>query len=185
MPSPYAMILAAALLATPPGVPEIPPDAESWPELQEALQNVAIEWEILDPRQVRCIFARLEDFEENLNFVRRQHQELKNAPPLSDHLRFPSRDRANEFLSFNRAYRRHLESRQFLNQDRGSELILAARETDCLYQLWDAVRDCRGEHYYVGVRRQALKRLRDMLGQENYESAKLPPCVPIWRFEEN
>jgi hypothetical protein len=46
------------------------------------------------------------------------------------------------------------------------------------------VRDARCEYYYVTVRRQALKRLKDMLGEDDYYAAKLPPHVPIWRFEE-
>ncbi len=57
-------------------------------------------------------------------------------------------------------------------------------ETDRLYKVWDAVRDARCEFYYVSVRRQALMRLKDMLGEDDYRSTNLPPNVPVWRFNE-
>ena len=40
------------------------------------------------------------------------------------------------------------------------------------------------EYYYVTVRRQALKRLRHMVGHDDYFAGILPPYVPLWRFEE-
>jgi hypothetical protein len=57
------------------------------------------------------------------------------------------------------------------------------QEADRLYQVWDTVRDARCDYYYVTVRRQALKRLRDMLGSDAYYSGVLPPHVPLWRFQ--
>ena len=50
--------------------------------------------------------------------------------------------------------------------------------------MWDAVRDARCEFYYVTVRRQALKKLRDLVGEEAYLAGTLPPNVPTWRFNE-
>jgi hypothetical protein len=61
---------------------------------------------------------------------------------------------------------------------------VALQETDRLYQVWDAVRDARCDYYYVTVRRQALKRLRELIGDEAYYSASFPPCVPFWRFQQ-
>jgi hypothetical protein len=59
----------------------------------------------------------------------------------------------------------------------------AIQDTDRLYQLWDTVRDARCDYYYVTVRRDALKKLRDTLGLADYAAGKLPPHVPLWRFE--
>ena len=39
----WSYVLAAALLTTPPDVPEPPIDAEEWPAVQEALQSLAVE----------------------------------------------------------------------------------------------------------------------------------------------
>jgi hypothetical protein len=46
------------------------------------------------------------------------------------------------------------------------------------------VRDARCDYYYVTVRRLALKRLRELVGDEAYYAGNLPPCVPIWRLQE-
>lgn len=183
MPSAVDFLVAVTLLTTPPDVPEPLPAAEHWPELQAALVSLALEWEILDPRETRYVFARLEDFEENLNLVRRRYRELMDAPRLAEASRLPEHRAVNELLGFNRAYRRHLDARQPMDLDRGDLLRQAIRETDTLYQVWDAVRDARCEYYYVTVRRQALKRLRCMIGSDDFFTGTLPPFVPLWRFE--
>ncbi len=180
----WSYALAAALLTTPPEVPDPPPDAAEWSAVQEAVQNLAVQWEILDPREVRYVLARSEDWENDLALLRRRYQELKDAPKLADAARFPDRGTVNELLAFNRAYRRHLDARQALEQDRCQCLRTALKETDYLYQVWDSVRDARCEYYYITVRRQALKRLRQMIGTEAYDAADLPPYVPLWRFQE-
>ncbi len=184
MSSSWAYVLAAGLLTTPPDVPQPAIDSADWPAVQEALQSLAVEWEILDSREVRYVLARAEDFENDLNLLRRRYQDLKDAPRLNDSHRFPDRGTVNDLLAFNRAYRRYLDGRQALEQDRGQCLRAALKETDSLYQVWDAVRDARCEYYYITVRRQALKRLRQMIGQEAYDAGELPPYVPVWRFLE-
>jgi hypothetical protein len=180
----WSYVLAAALLTTPPDVPEPPIDAEEWPAVQEALQALAVEWEILDPREVRYVLARAEDFENDLNLLRRRYQDLHDAPKLLDCQRFPDRGAVNDLLTFNRAYRRYLDARQAMEQDRSACVRAALKETDWLYQVWDSVRDARCEYYYITVRRQALKRLKTMLGEEAYTGGELPPHVPLWRFAE-
>ncbi|MFO0808164.1 MAG: hypothetical protein U0746_06040 [Gemmataceae bacterium] len=182
--SPWAYLLAAGLLTTPPDVPEPTIDADEWPAVQEALQSLAVEWEILDERERRYVLARVEDYENDLNLLRRRYQELKDAPRLSDCHRFPERGTVNELLAFNRSYRRYLDGRQNVEQDRCFQLRIALRETDFLYQVWDSVRDARCEYYYITVRRQALKRLRCMVGPEAYLNGDLPPYVPVWRFQD-
>jgi len=177
-------VIAATLLSAPPGTPEPKVTAEDWPPLQTALHSTAIEWEILDKREVRYVFARLYDLENDLNLIRRRNQELSNAPRVGDSQRFPDRATVNDLLTFNRSYRRHLDSRQVIEPDRSYDFQTVVRETDRLYQIWDAVRDARCDFYYITVRRQALKRLRELLGNEAYYGAQLPPHVPIWHFQE-
>ena len=65
-----------------------------------------------------------------------------------------------------------------------ARLRVALQETDRLYQVWDKVRDARCPYYYVTVRRQALKQLRELVGEDSYYSGNLPPCVPLWHFRE-
>lgn len=184
MPSAMSYLLAVTLLTTPPEAFEPLPDPEQWAELQEALIEIAIEWELLDPRETRYVFARLEDFDDNLNLIRRRYRDLCGAPKLADGARFPDHRVVNEMLCQNRCYRRHLEARQAIDQDRTESLRAALREVDDLYQVWDAVRDARCEYYYVAVRRQALKRLQAMLSEDEYADGQLPPHVPLWRFAD-
>ncbi len=159
-------------------------DSPVYTALRRTCQEVAVRWEILDPREVRYILARPEDFTADLNLLRRRYQDLDDAPPLADCLRFPDRDTINEFLAFNRAYRQHLCNRQPLELAHWWELRAAIQETDQLYQIWDTVRDARCDYYYVTVRRQALKKLRQQLGPDAYYKSQLPPHVPLWRFRE-
>ncbi|MBX7102693.1 MAG: hypothetical protein K1X57_01335 [Gemmataceae bacterium] len=184
MPSSVTYLLAVTLLTLPPDIPEPLPDPETWAELQEALVTLAIEWEILDPRETRYVFARLEDFDDNINLMRRRHRDLRGAPKLADGIRFPDHRLVNDYLSQNRSYRKHLEGRQSVEHDRLECLRAAMKETDELYQVWDAVRDARCEYYYVVVRRQALRRLLTMLGPDDYATGQLPPYLPIWRFAD-
>ena len=185
MPSPLSCLVAVSLLTTPPGTPERLPDPADWPEMREALVSIAVEWEILDPRETRYVFSRYEDFDENLNLMRRRYQELCDAPPLNDCERFPDHRTINDLLGFNRAYRRFLDARQPIDSDRVPYLQAAVKETDHLFQIWDSLRDSRCEYYYVSVRRQALKRLKSQVGEGDYLAGTLPPHVPLWRFEDN
>jgi len=182
--SSYDLVLAAALLTAPPGTPEQAPPPEQWAGLQAAIHQTAVRWEIMDPRETRYVLSRPEDFEADLNLLRRRYVDLADAPPLADGSRFPDRRTVNDLIRFNRAYRKYLETRQVWESDRADALRVAVLETDRLYRVWDAVRDARCEFYYVTVRRQALKKLKEMLGDEGYALGELPPYVPEWRFTE-
>jgi hypothetical protein len=58
---------------------------------------------------------------------------------------------------------------------------VVCRDADHLYEIWDCVRDAQCEYYYVTVRRQALERVRELIGSQAFESGSLPPCLPVWR----
>jgi hypothetical protein len=180
----YEYLLAVALLTVPPEAAQPAPGTTLDPLLRLTLQGLAVQWEILDPREVRYILARHEDMASDLSLLRRRYQDLANAPALHDCLRFPDRATVNDLLGFNRAYRQHVDVRQPVELAHWWGLRAALQETDQLYQIWDTVRDARCEYYYVTVRRQALKRLREMIGEEAYYSGNLPPCVPLWRFQQ-
>lgn len=176
-------VLALALLTAPADIPEGSDAARAYAHTRTTVQALAVQWEILDPREVRYILARPDDFVADLVLLRHRFQELAGAPALVDSLRFPERDLVNEFLASNRAYQQHLGVRQPVELAHWWELRAAVQETELLYQVWDKVRDARCEYYYVTVRRQALKDLRGLIGDEAYYSAKLPPAVPLWRYQ--
>jgi hypothetical protein len=155
---------------------------QAWASLRLAMQELAIKWEILDRRELKYILARPEDFASDLNLLRRRWQDLRFAPALCDCVRFPERATVNDLLAFNRAYRQHIDVRQPVELTHWWELRVALEETERLYKIWDSLRDARCDYYYVAVRRQALKRLREQIGEEAYYNGDLPPCVPLWRF---
>jgi hypothetical protein len=180
--SPSDLVLAVALLSAPPGTPEPIPSPDRWPAIQAAIHQVAVDWELLDPREARYVLSRVEDFECDLTILRRRHEELADAPKVAESGRFPDFDTINELIRFNRTHRKHLETRLLWETDRAELYRTAIVETDRLYRVWDAVREARGECYYVTVRRLALKRVRELIGTEAYALGELPPAVPEWRF---
>lgn len=171
-------LLIAFVLTTAPDAP--PCDRPPCP--LASMQAVALRLEVMDPREQRHLFARPEDFAADLRVVRRRYDTLADAPPLSDAERFPERLAIAGLLSFNRSYRQNLEDRAALYPADADEYREAIAETDYLYSVWDKARDARCDYFYVTVRRQALKKLREEIGPQAYYSGCLPPHVPIWRF---
>jgi hypothetical protein len=177
------LILAAALLTAPVGTPEQTPSEDQWTAVRDALHKTAVGWEIMDPRETRYVMATREDFEADLNLLRNRYSELADAPRLSDAQRLPDRRMVNELIRFNRSYRKYLEDRQAWEVDRADLFHTAIQETDRLYRQWDAVRDAQCDFYYVTVRRSALKKLRDSIGEDAFSTGHMPHYVPDWRFE--
>lgn len=159
-------------------VPNISPT--DWALCRSILAAQAIEWEILDPREERL--QEWEEWRADVQVLRRRFQELKDAPPLADARRLPDRRTVAELIRANRALRRWLQERQALEVDRLGWLRETAAETDELHRIWDLIRQASSEVYYVPVRRQALARLRQVLGPMAYEAGDWPPHVPWWRF---
>lgn len=182
--APHDLVEAIVLITTLPNTNGPVPSEDAFPAIREAVHKVAIDWEILDTRETSYIFAKRSDFESDLNLLRRRYQDFKDAPPLSDSQLLPERKLVNDLVQFNRAYRKHLVEKHLLEQDRAGLYEEVMIECDQLYKVWDAVRDARCEFYYITVRRQALIRLKQMLGEEDYRNVNLPPNVPTWRFNE-
>ena len=176
------LILAAALLTAPVGTPEQTPPEDRWTAMRDAVHQTAVAWEIMDSRETRYVMATRDDFEPDLNLLRKRYAELADAPKLSDCHRLPDRRTVNELIKFNRAFRKHLEERQVWESDRADVLHEAMQETDRLYRQWDAIRDAQCDFYYVTVRRAALKKLREALGADAFNAGRMPPYVPEWRF---
>jgi hypothetical protein len=176
------LVLAVALLTAPPDAPTSGEDTELLNNVCPAVQQLALQLEILDPREVKYILNRPEDYASDLKLLRARYHDLASAPLANDAYRFPDRNSVNELLTFNRAFRQNLDARQAVETVRQWELREALQETDRLYKIWDALRDARCGYYYVTVRRQALKQLREMIGDQAYYAGVMPPYVPTWRL---
>jgi hypothetical protein len=178
------LALAFVLLTAPPGPCEEPPTLAEWSGVQTAVQKLAVEWEILDKNETKFIFANRDEFGKDLNILRRRYADLRDVPKVADTARLPDRQTVCERIRFNREYRKTLELRSQYETDKAEEIRGVMCETDRLYQVWDAVRDAKCDYYYVTVRRQALKKVKDLIGDDAYAAATLPPNVPTWRFAD-
>jgi hypothetical protein len=178
----FDYVLALVLLTGPPGLLESDHPPDLYRALHQPLQELSIQLEILDPREVRYILIQPDDFFADISLLRKRYHDLAQAPAVKDSYRFPDRTTINGYLTFNRAYRQQLDHRQPKGAAEAQAVGLARQETDQLYGIWDCVRDARCDYYYLTVRRQVLKRLRELIGAEAYQSGNLPPCVPLWRL---
>ena len=180
--SPSDLILAIMLLSAPVGTPEQVPPPDRWLVVQGAIQQVAMDWEILDVRETRYVLAKSEDFQDDIDFLRKRRVDLAEAPKVNESDRLPPRQAVNDNIRFNRAYRKNLENRLIWEPDRAGVIGDAIDETERLYKMWDAIRDAKCDYHYITVRRLALKKLKEMLGPDAYSTGELPLFVPEWRF---
>jgi hypothetical protein len=180
---PSDLLLAIALLSAPVGTPEQVPDSSRWPVMSAAIRWVAIDWEIMDEREVFGMMSS-GSFQYDIDFLRKRRIDLADAPKLNDSCWLPERQFANNNCHFNAVYRKHLEKRLIWEPDRFETISAVIAEADHLYQIWDAIRDAKGELNYVAGRRFALAKLKRLMSEEDWQACVLPPYVPDWRFQQ-
>lgn len=175
----YDYVLAAALLTTPVDSSEWGPHLEL---IQPALLQLAIDAEILDPREEQFLHGLSQDLAGDCKALRERHDRLFAMPMLAECERFPPRRLIDDFLAFNRAYRADLQTRLELDRANAETWRLAIEEVEQMHLIWSTLREARCSFYYVMVRRQALQRLHDLVGHDRFYTAQLPPHVPLWHF---
>lgn len=151
---------------------------------KSALISVAEDLEIISDVERNYMFVDYKNFDVDLNSLRARYEEFKDAPPAADALRLPDSQYIRERERFNRTFREKLVKRKNFETHLAPFIDVVIRETDRLYVVWDTASFCRNEYTSVVNRRRYLVRLKNLLGEEDYNMMKLPPCVPIWRFEE-
>lgn len=179
----YDRMRAVTMISAPMGTIETTTE-EEFPAIRAAVHAVAIEQQLVDTCETHCVMARITEFQSSLDMIRRRAVELRQAPLVSDAMRFPNRDTINSAMAFNRRYRKHLETRLLLEKDRKKAIQEAIDETDSLYSVWDIAHNAQTGYYNVNVRREALLLLKNRLGEEAFAKGELPNYVPTWRFVE-
>lgn len=175
-------VLAAVLLAAPAEQTLEPWEAETVELLRPALAQLALDAEVADPREERLLRGEDRDPAGDLRELRSRWLALALAPGMDEGRRFPDRRLIDAYLDFNRAYRKDLLDRLEVDAVHAEELRHAVAETDELFRVWNTLRDARSAVYYVSARRQALRRLRALIGPRAFYSGELPPHVPVWHF---
>ncbi len=172
-------LLAAVLLLTAqPGQYEPLPTEEAFPAIRDGVHQIAVQWEILDTRETSYIFHSLSSFQSDLDLLRRRRLDFAGCPPVSECGKFPDRYVCNRIIEGNRLERCELLQRRDLERDRQELFESRIVELDSEYRILDACRDAWADMYYITVRRHALRRLRDTLGEENYQMGLLPGWAP-------
>lgn len=121
--------------------------------------------------------------------MRQWHYNLKDCPRLSEAQLFGqlTAPGLEECLKFNAAYRSHLELElQFCpcGYTNRKEALSAANADN--NRCWEIYSNLNGGVFgpFVSNRRAALRRLKELLGDEDYYAGQLPPHVPVWWFRE-
>ena len=150
--------------------------------MQPAFLHVAIQAEVLEPREEQYLQGLSKDPAGDCKALQRRYEALAHTPALFEGDRFPQRALIEDFLAFNRAYRKELYASLQLNPRQADDLRDAIHEVDRLHFLWSTLRDARCPFYYVTVRRQSLQQVHDLIGAEAFFRSQLPPHVPIHHF---
>src|SRR5437867_805105 len=76
----------------------------------------------------------------------------------------------------------HPTQRLEIDQVYAAEIQQAIAEADQLHHIWNTLREARTGFLYVAARRQALKQLRELIGEPAFYRGELPPHLPVWRI---
>lgn len=104
------------------------------------------------------------------------------APPPGDAARLPPYRRLAADRDFNCRYRAGLERRLEWEPYRRAELRAALAEATELHRVYDEAAAAHPDSPYTQTRGDHLRRLRVLLGPDDYRTMTLPPPVPVWRF---
>jgi hypothetical protein len=176
------LLLAITLLTRPAPLTGVADPAGLHKALAPSLRQIAMHWQILDHRELEDILKDSKHFAEDLDLLQKRLEEMNGAPAVLEGERLPDREVVSNYLTLNRSYHQELTDRLTLDRVHSEEIQAALQETDQLYHIWDTVRDARCKYYYVTVRRQALRDLRDLVGNTAFYSGELPPPLPVWRI---
>jgi len=176
--------VAVVWLITPPDFFEVT-DVNPWYRFAaDPMRALALQWEVLDARETGHILARASEFKEDVRVLQERFHDLRSAPPLGEAQRFPGRDLVGDMMAFNRAFHENLSKRLEMDRIHAEELRSALSETDQLHHIWNTVHEINCPYYYVTYRRQALRQLRELIGDQAFYTGNLPPHVPLWRIPE-
>lgn len=181
---PFDAMMSLALLTAPDDL--VPVDLSKAPwihSLRMSLGDCAEALEIMDARERPYLLSQDADCSHDIRLLRRRHLELISAPCLGVSDLMPDSETVMRNLAFNRQFRQELEKRHRVDLAHSHVLEAVMRETDDLYRVWDLAHDALCTSYYIVYRRQALRNLRDILGEQAIQSGRLPPHIPIWRFQ--
>lgn len=145
------------------------------------LQLLCMQMQILDEKEIHYILSKSTDYDQDIECLRGRLKQYQDCPRIEDCCRLPSKEYLSEALAFNRAYKCNMDIMRSTVSHNWS-YDQAYKEAEELYCIWDYARDAQCAYYYVQVRRTALQRLKELIGDEAFYQGQMPPFIPIWRF---
>ena len=153
---------------------ELPVPHQAPEPLWEALKRVAWELELTGPR---CPW--ITDFRSEVQWVRLHYREAASYPPLTDCQRLPPAAVIRQGLAFNRSCQQYLEGRWQVRAYERDEIDEVLRRCQQLGQVWEAMATASADDLNWFCRRQALARLRELVGDQVYYSGDWPLPAPV------
>jgi hypothetical protein len=154
------------------------------------VQSILIYFEIVDYREYKYIFGNMKSLGDDLTTIKNRLSTMGDAPYIKEAEYFPDRLIINEFLVFNRTYHNYLNNqfKLFHGTPHLRQFYEAVIEDNQFYyQIWDACRDAKCDYYYIHVRRQGLKKLKQELMKIDplmWKAKQLPDFVPNYSFHK-
>ena len=152
--------------------PDVPLPSTVPPAVHDALVQFATRHDLSTPSESWANYP----FRSGVQWCSHTLLTLKDCPPSTDSGNFPPAEWCDHELARNAAHVRNLEVLADFNPSRWGEYqasILAAGERATV---WYAARDAQRGH--VASRRDALGRLKRLVGEADYYAGRLPPGVP-------
>lgn len=164
------ILLAMLLITAPVGTPAPDPTEDVLARVSSAL----VIQEILGPEE-KYFFKYPDEFQDDIDGMRRRYQMVRNAPPLADWHRFPPRPVIQRLMQFNRNLRRNLADQidclPLPDRDVWWDHLARLRED---YDILSNLDDATNETMNAFHRRLGLQKARELMGQENYLRGILP-----------
>lgn len=91
-------------------------------------------------------------------------------------------DQTKDLLIFSNLYSSFCKYKMSIGGYEGEIWGVILKENEHLYRIYDLLDDALRTDLSLFKRRQALHRLKLIIGDEDFYRGKLPPSVPIWRF---
>lgn len=150
--------------------------------LMTPLREKAIRDEVMDRRET-WVLSKPESFLEDLLWLGNQYDAAKDCPRMWELGRFPGYEEALASIEQSRAFQSYADARHKLIPYR-DVYREAWSQAQLPCQAWSHLRDARSEFSWVRTRRQSLKQLREILGDDDFYSGRMPPPAPLRFFQE-
>jgi hypothetical protein len=156
---------------------------DQWPELRRCMADVAVDCGICERREVVRI-DNVYDLQEFRSWIRQRAVDMADTPTLDEVQRWCVKYDKRTVWSCREVNRRFLDyclGRSRLDLAHADYWEEVFRDAQGLHQAWFLM--CLCQYDSPHGRREALARLRDLLGPESYAEMDMPCPLPLWRFE--